>query len=79
MPQIKVFGVEPYEADAMHRSLEAGHRVRLDRVGIFADGVAVREVGERPFRIAKDCLDGVVRVSDDEICAAETRPISLSA
>ena len=54
----------------MYRSLEAGKRVRLDRVGIFADGVAVREVGEETFRIARECVDGVVRVTNDEICAA---------
>jgi threonine dehydratase len=53
MPEVKVIGVEPFEADAMFRSLEAGHRVRLDDVGIFADGVAVREVGEGTFAIAK--------------------------
>src|SRR5699024_8077036 len=45
-PDVLVIGVEPYEADAMFQSLEAGRRVVLDRVGIFADGVAVREVGE---------------------------------
>src|SRR5512139_1964077 len=54
----------------MYQSLAAGERVRLDRVGIFADGVAVREVGEETFRIARDCVDGVVRVTNDEICAA---------
>ena len=45
-PDVKVIGVEPFEADAMYQSLAAGRRVRLDHVGIFADGVAVREVGE---------------------------------
>jgi threonine dehydratase len=70
MPEVKVFGVEPFEADAMYRSLEAGRRVRLDDVGIFADGVAVREVGLETFAIAKESVDGVVRVSNDEICAA---------
>jgi threonine dehydratase len=69
-PEIKVIGVEPFEADAMHRSLAAGARVSLDRVGIFADGVAVREVGALPFAIAQTCVDEVVRVSNDEICAA---------
>jgi threonine dehydratase len=69
-PEIKVIGVEPFEADAMYRSLAAGSRVVLDRVGIFADGVAVREVGELPFAIAQDNVDEIVRVSNDEICAA---------
>ncbi len=50
---IRVIGVEPYEADAMYQSLEAGRRVALDRVGIFADGVAVREVGELTFPIVQ--------------------------
>jgi len=70
MPAVKVVGVEPFESDAMHRSLEAGERVRLERVGIFADGVAVRQVGETTFRIARACVDEVVRVTNDEICAA---------
>ena len=70
MPGVKIIGVEPFEADAMYRSLEAGKRVHLDRVGIFSDGVAVREVGEETFRIARACVDGVVRVTNDEICAA---------
>jgi len=70
MPQVQVLGVEPFEADAMYRSLEAGERVRLDHVGIFADGVAVREVGEETFRWARRSVDGVVRVTNDAICAA---------
>jgi threonine dehydratase len=69
-PDVKVIGVEPFEADAMYRSLEAGRRVRLDHVGIFADGVAVREVGELTFAVARQTVDEVVRVSNDEICAA---------
>ena len=69
-PDIRVIGVEPYEADAMYQSLEAGRRVALDRVGIFADGVAVREVGEITFPIVQATVDEIVRVSNDEICAA---------
>ena len=69
-PDVKVIGVEPFEADAMYRSLEAGARVALEHVGIFADGVAVREVGELTFDLARGTVDEVVRVSNDEICAA---------
>ena len=69
-PDIRVVGVEPYEADAMYQSLAAGHRVELDRVGIFADGVAVRRVGELAFAIAQQSVDAIVRVTNDEICAA---------
>ncbi len=69
-PGIKVIGVEPVEADAMKRSLDAGHRVTLEQVGIFADGVAVREVGVHTFALAKDTVDEIVLVSNDEICAA---------
>jgi threonine dehydratase len=69
-PEVKVIGVEPFEADAMYRSLEAGARVRLDHVGLFADGVAVREVGERTFPIVRDSVDEIVRVTNDEVCAA---------
>jgi threonine dehydratase len=69
-PDVRIVGVEPFEADAMYRSLEAGTRVRLDHVGIFADGVAVREVGENTFAIAQQTVDEIVRVSNDEVCAA---------
>jgi len=69
-PDVRIIGVEPYEADAMYQSLKARTRVKLDHVGIFADGVAVREVGTRTLPIAMQTVDEVVRVSNDEICAA---------
>jgi threonine dehydratase len=69
-PSVKVIGVEPFEADAMYRSMAAGRRVALDHVGIFADGVAVREVGELTFPIVQATVDEIVRVSNDQICAA---------
>jgi threonine dehydratase len=67
---VKIVGVEPFEADAMYRSLTEGRRVHLDHVGLFADGVAVRDVGELTFAIARQTVDEVVRVSNDEVCAA---------
>ena len=69
-PAVKVIGVVPFEADAMYQSLEAGRRVTLDTVGIFADGVAVLEVGKAAFAIVHETVDEIVRVSNDEICAA---------
>ena len=69
-PAVEVIGVEPVDADAMTRSLAAGHRVRLDGVGLFADGVAVREVGELTFDLARRCVDRMVTVDTDAICAA---------
>ncbi len=69
-PDIKVIGVEPDDAPSMHHALARGERVCLDQVGIFADGVAVRQVGEEPFRIARQCVDEMILVSTDEICAA---------
>lgn len=69
-PEIKIIGVEPQDAPSMHNALAAGARVQLDQVGLFADGVAVRQVGEETFRIAQRCVDEVVLVSTDEICAA---------
>jgi len=69
-PDVKVIGVEPDDADAMYRSLAQGRRVKLAQVGIFADGVAVRQVGKETFRLARKVVDEVVRVSTDEICAA---------
>src|SRR5207247_1994087 len=69
-PAIKVLGVEPVDADAMARSLKAGRRVVLDHVGLFADGVAVKQVGEETFRLCRELLDGVILVDTDQICAA---------
>lgn len=69
-PGIKIIGVEPEDAPSMHAALAAGERVILDHVGIFADGVAVRQVGEHPFAIARDLIDEVILVNTDEICAA---------
>ncbi len=67
---IRIIGVEPEDAPCMHHALQAGERVKLDQVGIFADGVAVRQVGRETFRIARECVDEVLLVSTDEICAA---------
>jgi len=69
-PTVKVIGVEPFGADAMFQSLAAGRRVVLESVDIFADGVAVKEVGAVTFPIVQSTVDEVVRVSNDEICAA---------
>jgi threonine dehydratase len=69
-PKIRVIGVEPEDADAMFRSLQAKKRVALERVGIFADGVAVKRVGEEPFRLAREYVDEVITVTTDEMCAA---------
>jgi threonine dehydratase len=69
-PEVRIIGVEPFESDAMYQSLQAGRRVVLDRVGLFADGVAVREVGELTFALAQQTVDAIVRVSNDEICTA---------
>jgi threonine dehydratase len=69
-PRIRIIGVEPEDAAAMHESLKRKERVTLERVGIFADGVAVRRVGEETFRLARQYVDEVVLVSTDQICAA---------
>src|SRR5271168_1470311 len=69
-PRIKIIGVEPEDSPAMHESLKAGKRVTLDRVGNFADGVAVRRVGEENFDLVRRHVDEVVLVNTDQICAA---------
>ncbi|KAJ2900405.1 uncharacterized protein MKZ38_002462 [Zalerion maritima] len=69
-PHVKIIGVEAYDANAMFQSLEKSDRVILDEVGLFADGAAVKVVGEETFRIAKDVVDEVIQVSTDEACAA---------
>lgn len=69
-PSIKVIGVEPIEAASMYESLRAGRPVTLERVGVFADGVAVRRVSDLTFSIAREVVDDMVLVDTDEICAA---------
>jgi threonine dehydratase len=69
-PRTRVIGAETFDGDAMARSLDKGERVVLPEVGPFSDGTAVRIVGEEPFRICSQLLDGVVKVDNDEICAA---------
>jgi threonine dehydratase len=69
-PEVRIVGVEPVDANAMERSLRAGRRVRLGHVGLFADGVAVRQVGAETFRLARLHVDEMLLVDTDELCAA---------
>ncbi len=69
-PAVRIIGVEPVDAAAMTRSLEAGRRIKLDQVGLFADGVAVKQVGRETFRLCRALVDDMVLVDTDEICAA---------
>ncbi len=69
-PDVRVIGVEPEDSDAMAQSLEAGTPVCLSSVGIFADGVAVREVGALTFELCRRYVDEIVRVDTDELCSA---------
>lgn len=69
-PEIRVIGVEPVDSDAMRRSIEAGYPVVMSDVGLFADGVAVKQVGEETFAVCRDLLDEIVTVETDSICAA---------
>jgi threonine dehydratase len=69
-PATRIVGVEACDADAMTQSLARGERVRLEHVGLFADGAAVKMVGAETFRLAQLCVDEMVRVDNDEICAA---------
>lgn len=84
-PDIKIIGVEPDDADCLNRALKANERVIIDQVGLFADGVAVKQVGLEPFRLAQRYVDEVITVSTDEICASikdifdDTRSISEPA
>ena len=69
-PDVRVIGVQTNDSDAMARSIEAGHRVELDNVGLFSDGTAVKQVGEETFRLASQYVDEIIRVDTDEVCAA---------
>lgn len=69
-PNTRIIGVEPEDADCLGRALKAKRRVAIKQVGLFADGVAVRQIGKEPFRIAHQFVDEVICVNTDEICAA---------
>src|SRR3954471_17394774 len=69
-PEVKVIGVEPDDAASMEAAIRADERVTLDQVGLFADGVAVRQVGAETFRLCRELLDEVVTVDTDAMCAA---------
>ncbi|KAJ7287488.1 tryptophan synthase beta subunit-like PLP-dependent enzyme [Mycena rebaudengoi] len=81
-PNTKVIGCETFDGDAMARSIAKGERVLLSEIGPFADGTAVKIVGEEPFRICQKLLDEIVKVNNDELCAAikdifdETRSVT---
>lgn len=69
-PHVKIIGVETHDADALYQSLKAKKRVHLETVGAFADGTAVKIVGEETFKVCSEVVDEVVKVDTDEICAA---------
>ncbi|KAK5171913.1 threonine deaminase [Saxophila tyrrhenica] len=69
-PHVKIIGVETYDANALVQSLKAGKRVTLKDVGLFADGAAVKTVGEETFRICTEVVDEIIQVDTDDICAA---------
>jgi threonine dehydratase len=70
IPEVEVFGVEPVDSDAMSRAMKAGKPVSLENPGLFADGVAVRQVGCHTFPIVQSTVSEIVTVNNDEICAA---------
>ncbi|WP_323081364.1 pyridoxal-phosphate dependent enzyme, partial [Klebsiella variicola] len=69
-PDIRVIGVEPEDSNCLQAALAAGERVVLGQVGLFADGVAVAQIGACNFEVCKDHVDEVITVGSDEICAA---------
>ena len=84
-PQTKIIGVEPEDAATLYSAMQAGERVELAQVGIFADGVAVKKIGKNTYEMAKDLVDEVILVSIDELCAGikdifdDTRVVSEPA
>jgi threonine dehydratase len=84
-PRVKIIGVEPEDSAGMYQSVRAGKRVTLDRVGMFADGVAVRRVGEETLRLVRQYVDEIILVTTDQICAAiqdifeDTRAVAEAA
>ena len=66
----KIYGVEVEDSACLVEAIKADKRVRLREVGLFADGVAVERIGKHNFDVIKECVDGVITVSIDELCAA---------
>lgn len=69
-PDIRIIGVQPVDSDAMYRSVKARRRITLDHVGLFADGVAVKQVGVETFRLCRKLVDEIILVDTDATCAA---------
>jgi len=69
-PDIRMIAVEAEDSACLKAALDSGERVKLSQVGLFADGVAVNQVGKETFAIMKHCVDEVITVTTDEICAA---------
>ena len=69
-PDIRLVAVESEDSACLQAAMKAGRRVTLPQVGLFADGVAVAQIGKEPFRILRKYIDEVITVSTDEICAA---------
>ncbi|MFP4272272.1 MAG: threonine ammonia-lyase, biosynthetic [Halothiobacillaceae bacterium] len=84
-PEVRIIGVEPADAGSLHAALAADKRVVLEQVGLFADGVAVRQVGRHPFEVARIAVDEVILATTDEMAAAikdifdDTRSINEAA
>ena len=74
-PDVKVYGVEAEDAAGMTASLEAGKPVVLDHVGLFADGAAVKAIGQETFKLCDKYVDGMITVDNDEICST---PVSIA-
>ena len=70
IPEIKVIGVESKDSACLYAALKAGQPTDLERVGLFADGIAVKRIGEETFRLCQQYVDDVVLVDNDQICAA---------
>lgn len=69
-PEIKIIGVEPVDSNAMYLSMQKGRRVKIPQVGVFADGVAIKQVGKETFSLCRELVDEIILVDTDAICAA---------
>jgi len=69
-PSVRIIGVEPIDAASMHDAIVANERIALEQVGLFADGVAVKRAGEQTFEVCRECVDEILLISVDEMCAA---------
>ena len=69
-PDCKVYGVQAQGAPSMLNSVANKRIERLESISTIADGIAVKQPGVNTFELVNQYVDGIVTVTEDEICSA---------